>query len=366
MRVTLCVDALEPNPGGIGRYTWELCKGLAARDDIATQYFARNQLISDPAALLAGKIPPRRPRGLRKLGGWWDGRALRKGLVHGPNYFLPPFADHGVITVHDLSVFRFPQTHPTERIRDFEQKFAGSIERAKLIITDTETVRRELIDDFGLAPDRVTSVHLGVDSRFKPREVDAVRERLAQYGLQPKGYGLCVSTLEPRKKIAELLKAWRSLSLGLRTRYPLALAGGSGWLNEGLREEIQRGAAEGWLRPLGFVAESDLPALYAGAALFIYPSIYEGFGLPPLEAMASGVPVIAASRSCLPEVCGEAAAYVDPDDSEQLLATILMGLTDETWQAEASRKGLERAAGFTWDRCVDRTVTIYRHAMTLI
>lgn len=366
MRVTLCVDALEPNSGGIGRYTWELCKGLAARDDVATQYFARNRLIRTPATLLAGKLPPRCPRGLRKLGGWWDRPALRKGLVHGPNYFLPPFADDGVITVHDLSAIHFPQTHPTERVRDFEQKFIGSIERANLIITDTETVRRELIEGFGVAPDKVTSIHLGVDGRYRPQEADAIRERLARYNLQPKRYGLCVSTLEPRKKIAELLTAWRSLSVGLRSRYPLALAGGSGWLNESLREEIQRGAAEGWLRPLGFVAESDLPALYAGAALFIYPSTYEGFGLPPLEAMASGAPVIVASHSCLPEVCGEAAAYVDPDDSEQLLAAILRGLTDETWQSDASKKGLERAAGFTWERCVDRTVTTYRRATTLI
>lgn len=366
MQVTLCVDALEPNSGGIGRYTWELCKGLSARDDVATQYFARNRLIRAPAKLLAGEMPPRRLPGLRKLGGWWDGPALRKGLVHAPNYFLPPFADKGVITVHDLSAFRFPQTHPAERVRAFEQKFTGSIERANLIITDTETVRSELIEDFGVAPDKVTAIHLGVDSRFGPQEVEAIREQLAPYNLQPKGYGLCVSTLEPRKKITELLTAWRSLAVGLRTRYPLALAGGSGWLNESLREQIQRGAAEGWLRPLGFVAETDLPALYAGAALFIYPSTYEGFGLPPLEAMASGIPVIVASRSCLPEVCGEAAAYVDPDDSELLLATISRGLTDEAWQSAASQLGLERAAGFTWGRCVDRTVAAYRHATTLI
>lgn len=366
MQISLCVDALEPTLSGIGRYTWELCKGLAARDDVAVQYCARNRLIGDPAVLLRGEVPRRPPRVITKLGGWRDGQALRKGLIHGPNYFLPPFADHGVITVHDLSVFRHPETHPIERVREFGRKFESSLERANHIITDTETVRQELIDEFKVAPDRVTAVHLGVDRMFRPLGVDAVQQSLRPLKLKPKGYALCVSTPEPRKKIAELIAAWRRLPGDLRGRYPLVLAGGGGWRNEGLRLEIGRGAAEGWLRHLGFVDERDLPALYAGATLFIYPSIYEGFGLPPLEAMASGTPVIVASRSCLPEVCGEAAAYVDPEDPEQLLASITRGLSDTTWQAEASRQGLERATSFTWDRCVDRTIAVYRKGMALI
>jgi alpha-1,3-rhamnosyl/mannosyltransferase len=122
------------------------------------------------------------------------------------------------------------------------------------------------------------------------------------------------------------------------------------------------GSAEGWLHHIGFVGEEDLPSLYAGAGLFIYPSIYEGFGLPPLEAMASGVPVIVAARSCLPEVCGPAALYMDPDDDDDFLAALTRGLEDETWRAQAISAGLARAASFSWKRCMEDTVEAYRIA----
>lgn len=359
MRVTLCVDALEPNLGGIGRYTWELCQGLSNRSDIAVRYFAHDQLIDDPGRLLRGEKLHRSTLGFRRLGKWWKGRSLRRGLVHGPNYFVPPFVEGGVITVHDLSVLRYPQTHPIERIRDFERRFDQSLERAGHIITDTESVRRELIDDFNVSPDRISAVHLGVDSRFRQQGAATLQRALISLGLEAKRYALCVSALEPRKKIAELLGAWRRLPPQLRDRYPLVLAGGAGWLNEGLRTDIERGVTEGWLRHLGFVEEVKLPALYAGAALFLYPSTYEGFGLPPLEAMASGTPVIVSARSCLPEVCGDAALYVDPDDSEQLLESIARGLSDTAWQADATKRGIERARLFSWDRCIEGTVAVY-------
>src|SRR5206468_12439963 len=124
-------------------------------------------------------------------------------------------------------------------------------------------------------------------------------------------------------------------------------------------EQIDDAAAEGWLVHLGYVAEEDLPALYAGAALFIYPSIYEGFGLPPIEAMASGVPVVVANRSCLPEVCGDAVRYVDPDDDNDFLTAIEESLFNSDWRKQAIDRGLKRAAGYTWGRCVRDTVAVY-------
>lgn len=359
MRITLCVDALEPNPGGIGRYTWQLCQGLARREDLELRYFARRQFIGDPATLLRGEQPPRRK--FRGLHSWWDRRKLRQGLFHGTNYFLPPLAE-GVITVHDLSVFKYPETHPAERVRAFGQQFHGSLNRARHIITDTETVRAELISDFNIAPEMITAVHLGVESRFRQQSAASIGSALTQFGLQPKQYGLCVSALEPRKKIGELVVAWRRLRPDIRNRYPLVLAGGSGWLNEDLRAKIELGVAEGWLRHLGFVDEEVLPALYAGAALFVYPSIYEGFGLPPLEAMACGVPVVVSPRSCLPEVCGDAGRYVDPDHPDLLLTCLEESLTDEAWQAEAAKRGLGRASNFSWKRCVEQTADVYFNA----
>jgi alpha-1,3-rhamnosyl/mannosyltransferase len=356
-RVTLCVEALAPQPGGIGRYTWELCKGLAGRDEISSlNFYGRNRLIDDPACLLRGEKLARPPSALRN---WWDKRGLRSSIVHGPNYFLPAFAETGIITVHDLSVFRFPETHPADRVHAFERNFVESLSRAAHIITDTETVRRELIEAFSVRPDSVTAIALGVDPVFRPHSEKVLAAALKRWGLSPNGYGLCVSTLEPRKKIAELLTAWRGLSLSVRETYPLVLCGGAGWQNEELHDQIEIGVAEGWLRHLGFVDERGLPQLYAGAALFIYPSIYEGFGLPPLEAMASGVPVMVSRRSCLPEVCGDAARYFDPDDAAGLVAAIEQNLANKRWQAESVKRGLARARDYSWDRCIEGTVDIY-------
>lgn len=362
MEVTLWVDALQPQLSGIGRYTWELSRGLSRHRDVTKlNCYARGRLVGDPAPLLKGELPPR-SRLFKGIQGRLDRRAIRASLFHGPNYFLPSFVERGVITVHDLSVFKYPETHPVERVKHFERDFASALGRAQHIVTDTETIRKELLTEFGLPPERVSAVHLGVDSAFGPRLHSEVAKTLDSRGLSYAGYGLCVSTLEPRKKISELIAAWRRLPGSLRSRFPLALAGGAGWQNEGLHAEIAQGAAEGWLRPLGFVAENELPHLYAGASLFVYPSTYEGFGLPPLEAMASGIPVLVAARSCLPEVCGPAALYVDPDDDQSFPLVLQRALEDEAWRSRSVKVGLARALTFTWERCVQNTVAAYHAA----
>ena len=366
MRVTLGVDALTPELSGIGRYTWELCKGLPGMQGLDVRYFGHNRIVENPAALLAGDPLPRLRFGLGRFRTWWEAKSVRHDLFHGPNYFLPEIVEHGIITVHDLSVFRYAHTHPADRIAEFEQKFESSLERAVCVITDTETVRQELIKDFSLDPARVTAIHLGVDDEFDPSAASLGSDTLRRLGLEIGGYGLCVSTLEPRKKIEELLDAWGRLPRSLLQRYPLVLVGGSGWQNDSLHSKIERGQAEGWLIYLGYVDEAVLPAIYAGAALFLYPSTYEGFGLPPLEAMASGTPVVVAARSCMPEVCGEAAAYVDPDEPDELLGAITLGLTDEAWRSTATRLGLERAKEFSWARCIEATASLYKRAKTLI
>jgi alpha-1,3-rhamnosyl/mannosyltransferase len=364
VKVTLCVDALAPQPGGIGRYTWELCKGLSMRDEVdSLHYFGRGRLIAEPRVLLEGKKLPRRRRIMRPFRSWQARQMLRSSLVHGPNYFLPASADGGIITVHDLSVFRYPETHPPERVRAFERQFNHSMQRAAHIITDTETIRREVIEAFSVSPDTITAISLGVDPRFTPHGKGELGN-LRSLGMVPGGYGLCVSTLEPRKKIAELIRAWEKLPGNLRSRFPLALAGGSGWENHVLHHEIEKGVRQGWLRHLGFVDESLINELYAGAALFIYPSIYEGFGLPPIEAMASGVPVIVADTSCLPEVCGGAARYVDPDDVETFAHVIEDSLTNSDWRRLAVTEGLKRARKFNWNQCIDQTITVYRKVNT--
>lgn len=366
LRIALCVDALAPQPGGIGRYTCELAKGLAERDDIdQLSFFGRGRLIDEPRHLLESRELPRRRKLMRRIDAWRMRRTLRSSLVHGPNYFLPASVESGIITVHDLSVFKYPETHPAARVRAFEQLFNSSLDRSAHVITDTETIKQELVSTFSVLPENVTAIPLGADPRFRPAD-GSPSKALASLGLNPGGYGLCVSTLEPRKKILELLLAWERVPAEMRRRFPLALAGGIGWENDDLHAEIERGVGDGWLRHLGFVDDELLPDLYAGAALFIYPSIYEGFGLPPIEAMASGVPVIVADRSCLPEVCGDAARYVDPDYPEAFASTIEDSLSNATWRAETVVRGVERARQFTWDNCVDRTIGVYRKVINSV
>lgn len=365
MRVTLNVDALSPVLSGIGRYCWELCQRLPLYSDIEElSYYRSDGWVQDPAALLKENYEPKRlmrwSRHLKMIQSRW---ILGRSLVHGPNYFLPNHIGVGVITVHDLSVFKYPETHPVARIADFEQQFSRSIKAAHHIITDSDTVRSELIEFAGVTPDKVSTVPLGIDPRFHPVTEAESRPLLSRLGLAYRGYGLCISALEPRKKIDALLEAWRRLPQNIRNRWPLVLAGPQGWLNDSLIAKIREGEEEGWLCHLGFLPEQELPTLYSSAGLFVYPSIYEGFGLPPVEAMACGTPVIVSNRSCFPEVCGEAAMFVDPEDTDSFIVAIEKGLLDDSWRNEAIRKGTQQANLYSWERCMDGTIGAYRCAL---
>jgi glycosyltransferase involved in cell wall biosynthesis len=368
LKLILSTEAISPDLTGIGRYTWELANRLPHQDQVDNVRFYRNgNWVSDPQSLLhaavpqAANTPHLRFKLPRRVRDWGMHYACRDSVFHGPNFFLPACADKGVITVHDLSVFKFPELHPAERIKQFERDFERSVAKAAHVITDSKTTRAEVIAFTGLPADRVTAVALGVSDLFKQVKDEDATEPLQKYGLVPRAYALCVSTLEPRKKVGELLVAWRLLPSRLRSMYPLVLIGGNGWLSQALQDEISQGAAQGWVKRLGYVPEQDLPLLYAGAALFVYPSTYEGFGLPPIEAMACGVPVVVSNQSCLPEVTKGAALMVDPNDTEVFCSTLEKGLTDQAWRASASAAGRVVAASYTWDRCVDETVAVYRH-----
>ena len=308
-----------------------------------------------------GGKPKARPGLLARVNGRWQSRrALRTTLVHGPNYFLPAGVGTGIVTVHDLSVFHYPEFHPAARLRDFERNLQRSIDKADQLITDSDAVRQEVIEFAGIPPDRVTAVALGISDVFRPLPLEQRLHVLKRYGLPNSGYGLTLSTLEPRKRIDRLLSAWRQLPRSIRDRFPLVIGGSGGWKNEALHTQIRDAAAEGWLIPLGFVAEADLPAIYSGAVVFAYPSVYEGFGLPPLEAMASGAPTVVAAGSCLVEVTRGAALVANPDDIEGFAEVILRALQDNEWRSEAILAGIQVAAGYTWARCVAETVAIYQ------
>lgn len=367
MNLILSVDAIVPPLSGIGRYAWELARRYVADPGFGpVRFYLHGRWVSDPVHLLtpsqagrAGRYPIKPPAWLRQ---GILRRACRGSVFHGPNYFLPACADIGVATVHDLSVFRFPEMHPAARVTQFEQEFARSLDRAVHLITDSEAIRQEVIDFCAWPAGRITAIPLGVGPSFVPRASAVASRALAMRGLVPDAYALCVATLEPRKRIDRLLTAYGRLPRRLLERYPLVLAGSPGWHDEGIRGAIDEAQREGWMRYLGFVAEAELPALYAGARAFLFPSMYEGFGLPVLEAMASGVPVLTSDRGAMKELAGNAALLVEPDDADALLRGIERVLTDQEWRSEARSQGLSIASGHTWERCVARTFEVCRYA----
>ncbi|HEV7416212.1 MAG TPA: glycosyltransferase family 1 protein, partial [Tianweitania sediminis] len=180
---------------------------------------------------------------------------------------------------------------------------------------------------------------------------------------QPGRYALYAGTIEPRKNLVRLLDAFEQLPQTLRQRYPLVLAGYKGWNNTAILERLHRAETQGWARYLGYVPDEALPHLFAGARLFAFPSLYEGFGLPVLEAMASGVPVVCSNAASLPQVAGNAALMINAEDAAGLTEALQRGLEDEEWRRDAVASGIQQAARFSWKRCAEETADVYRQAL---
>jgi len=386
MKIILAVDAIHPPLTGIGRYALELARGLRARPDrVDLRYFAFGRWIEDPEAALAAPSEPSPPPASRRLSlrarlaaQHWAVvlyrhltpplyrvrlRLCRDHLFHSPNYFLPPFGGPSVATIHDLSIQREPRWHPAARVALMEAELPRTLERATHLITDSESVRREVMNEFGWPAERISAIPLGVDPLFHPRAPESLRPILARHGLEPGAYVLCVATIEPRKNLERLLEAHAALPVALRGRFPLVLAGARGWNSEALHARIRAAQARGEVRYLDYVPQGDLPALYAGCALFAFPSLYEGFGLPLLEAMASGVPTISSTCAALTELSAGAALQVEALDTGALAEALRRGLEDEPWRQASIRDGLSRARTFRWETCVERTLACYARVL---
>jgi len=381
--VILATDALRPPLTGIGRYTYELAKRLAPNENIARlRYFSMGRWVAAPADALEQPRPGSAPSLAEKtsvrdrLAGnrlavrlytamapallGWRLRGNRQSIYHSPNYIVPPFQGKTVGTVHDLSHIQCPQFHPQARVDYLKLALASSLARTGHVITVSESVRREMIEYGLMPPERITAIHLAADTIFRPHAPHMLAPAMRALGLRAGQYSLFVGTMEPRKNVERLVQAYGMLPEAMRREWPLVVAGGRGWNSAAVHERMARAQAQGWLRYLAFVDQRWLPALYAGARLMAYPSLYEGFGLPIAEAMASGTPVLTSNASCMPEVAAGAARLVDPQDVQALAEALRECLANEAWQAEARAKGLARTAILSWDRCAQQTVAVYQ------
>ena len=360
---------------GVGHYTFELARALA-RNYPADQFELIAPFDFHPsvtAQLAREQIPNLNPvsLGVRNVRGrWWSfylPRYLKRAsldLFHGTNYEVPLWnRRRTVLTVHDLSSLLYPELHRRQLARRMRLRLPLAVKLAKAIITPTEAVKRELCSHLRVKSAKVTAIHEAPRESFQPVHRDdslRVRQRLEIEN----DFLLFVGTLEPRKNLLTLLRAFAQTLRETNLRPQLVVTGGEGWLmdetfavigDEGLREH---------LRLTGYLQDDDLRALYSSCSAFIYPSLYEGFGLPPLEAMACGAPVIASSISALQETLGDAAMLADPLDANALAKAIATLLQDGRRRDQLIQSGQERIKTFSWDKAARATYEVYSKVLT--
>lgn len=287
---------------------------------------------------------------------------LQNYIYHEPNFVLQKHAGPTVTTIHDLSPIHYPQHHPAARIKWFSEGMADTLSRVNQILTVSNLVREDLIERYGLAPDRVHTTYLAAADRFHPRNAEQTQRVLDQYGLTHGQYLLFVGTIEPRKGVIDLLDAWEQLPSALRVAYPLVLAGGLGWRHEDTMSRIQRLVDKGEVKYLNYVANNELPLLLSGCLSFVFPSVYEGFGLPVLEAMASGVPVLCRENTSMAEFA-EGAVLLHENSTESLSHQLASLIEGESLRQQVAAQGLKKAAQFSWEKCATQTVEVYKRCL---
>lgn len=287
----------------------------------------------------------------------------KKFIYHEPCYILRPYAGLKVCTIHDLSHIHYPQHHPKERVNFLLRHLPRSIDDANHIITGSKFIRSEIINSFNILPNKVTSIYHGVSKEFRPRQFNEVSTVLTHYSLLGKSYLLSVGTLEPRKNLERLIQAFNRLSEQTRKKHPLVLVGIKGWNTHRLERIIQSLIKKEQLYCLGYVPSLDIPYLYSGAYGFLYLSLYEGFGLPLLEAMASGIPTLASNASAIPEVVGNATMLTNPLDIDMISGKLNQLINDLPLRDRLKQQGPLQAVKFSWESCIENTIAVYRQTL---
>lgn len=371
MRIGVDYTAAVRQGAGIGRYTRGLFRALAALDrENSYRLFVAARGVAVPAPASPNFRMRRVPLTDQEVSFLWQRLRLpvpmelllgSMDLFHSPDFVLPPtLRARTILTVHDLSFMRVPEyAHPS--VREYLMRgVPHSVRRADLVLAVSASTQRDLIELLDVPEERVQVICEGVDEHFRPVEdEDALTAVRRRYRLE-RPYVLGVGTLEPRKNFAGLVEALARLWERRHLEHELVIVGQRGWLYEPTFERVRSLRVEERVRFLGFAADEDLPAIYTLASCLAYPSFYEGFGLPILEAMACGTPVVASRTSSLPEVAGGAALLVDPHNVEELTEALDRVLHDEALRAEMRAAGRRQAQGFTWERAARELLAAYR------
>jgi len=373
MRVAIDYTAALYQAAGIGRFVRCLVSALAEidRDNEYLLVYAappRKARLSIPGAPnFSSRRIPIPERALNIL---WHRLSLPfpvdlvtgpVDLFHSPDFVLPPvWRASTVLTVHDLAFLLRPECADA-RLRDYlEKTVPWSVARADFVLADSVNTQDDLICLLGVPPAKIEVVPGGVDPSFAPvrdpRILESVRQRISSGA----PFILSVGMIEPRKNLVRLIEAFEKAKTRGHLPHKLVLAGKRGWLSDGIyRRAASSPLAEDILFP-GYVPDPELPALYSAADLFVFPSLYEGFGLPPLEAMACGTPVVTSTSASLPEVVGEAALVVDPEDSEELAEALTRPLEDWELRARMVASGLQQSRQFTWEASARKMLKVYQ------
>lgn len=288
---------------------------------------------------------------------------IEADIVHSNSFIVPEFRGSRkkvVVTVYDTSVMSHPECHRKMNIMHCARGIKEAVERADSIIAISEHTKRDIIKYFNAPEELITVTHLAAGPEYREvRDKAALAAAKAKYNL-PEAYVLFIGSLEPRKNIKGLLKAYSMVPTKLRKEFPLVIAGGKGWMNSDIPSLVEGLGINESVRFAGYIDGQDISAVYSGASVFAYPSLYEGFGLPILEAMSCGAPVVTSKTSSMPEVAGDAAVVVDPLSAGELAFALETVLEEEGLRADMKKKGLARAAAFSWDRCAQETLEVYR------
>jgi len=368
MRIGVDARLMHHQKAGISKYTWHLLQALAnldlADEFIIFQHRKQRMPVLAHAnfrrATLYAPVHSKLEQYMLPL------ELLRHqlDLLHSTD-FIQPLHAHlpSVITVHDLAFLHYPH-FLTAKSAAFYGQIDRAVSAADAVIVPSESTQRDLVAMLGVPRSKINVIYEAAAEMFVPLPIEETRAAVRkEYGL-PESYVLCVGTIEPRKNITGLLQAFNIL----RSRYGvddtvLALAGGTGWLYEEVTETVAKLGLKDSVRFLGRVSDESLHKLYVGARCHVHPAYYEGFGLPPLEAMACGTPTIVSNVSSLPEVVQDAALLVDPTSHEEIAVALHRLLSDDALHAELRTKGLQRARCFSWQRAAMDTLEVYHKVL---